>query len=209
MKLLGRPLSPYTRRVAISLRHYGMAYEQIPLAIVNPEHLAEIRRHNPLGRVPVLILDDGTALVESGAILDTLDEMAGPERALIPAKGPARRDMLQLLALLTGVMDRAVVAFNEDTRRPEDKRWPEYSQRMKDSAAAALDALDAKLTTAGGDWFAGGRLSQADITSVVLWEFMEVANIGLADADRFPALAAQAQKLGAQEMFAATSPKAQ
>ena len=53
-----------------------------------------MRATNPLGRVPSLILSDGTTLIDSMAILDWLDQQVGPERALMLAKGPARREVL-------------------------------------------------------------------------------------------------------------------
>ena len=58
---------------------------------------------NPLRRVPTLVLDDGEALIESSAILDHLDEIVGPSRAMIADAGPARRHALKVCALATGL----------------------------------------------------------------------------------------------------------
>ena len=93
MILIGQYDSPFTRRIAIALRLYGLAYEQRPWSVwADADKLAKF---NPLRRVPTLMLDDGEVLIESSAILDALDEMAGPERALMPHAGPERRHALQ------------------------------------------------------------------------------------------------------------------
>ena len=94
MILIGQYDSPFVRRVAVALRLYGMAYEHRPWSVFSDA--AEVARFNPLKRVPTLVLADGEALIESGAILDHLDEVAGPDRALIARQGPDRRRALKL-----------------------------------------------------------------------------------------------------------------
>lgn len=82
MKLYSRPLSPYSARVRIALHHKQLAFETVQPEMGwgrDPAFLAI----NALGRIPVLILDDGTRLVESGVIVEWLDE-AYPERSLLP-----------------------------------------------------------------------------------------------------------------------------
>lgn len=83
MRLIGRYDSPFVRRVGISLHLLGLKFEQLPLSVFSDA--AEVRKFSPLGRVPVLVLADGEVLVDSVAILDHLDEVAGPGRRLIPA----------------------------------------------------------------------------------------------------------------------------
>ena len=85
MLLIGVNRSPYTRRVAITLRAYGLTYEQSDLNGFG--HRAEVRTANPLGRIPALVLEDGETLVDSGAIVDHLDETHGGEQPLIPTAG--------------------------------------------------------------------------------------------------------------------------
>jgi glutathione S-transferase len=85
MLLVGVNRSPFTRRVAITLKVYGMPYEQLSLSGFNDR--AEVRASNPLGRIPALVLDNGEVLVDSGAIIDHLDEAFGRDRALTPATG--------------------------------------------------------------------------------------------------------------------------
>ncbi len=82
MLLIGVNRSPYTRRVAITLKTYDIPYEQRDLS--GFANWDEVKVSNPLGRIPALILDTGQALVDSAAIVDHLDELHGRERALTP-----------------------------------------------------------------------------------------------------------------------------
>ena len=102
-------------------------------------------RINPLGRVPSLILDDGETLIDSAAILDHLDEIAGPERALLPARGLARRHTLQLMATATGAIDKAIAIVYE--QRYHEPAWQsgEWLSRCKDQLHRALHALEERL----------------------------------------------------------------
>ena len=78
--LIGHYDSPFVRRVGMSLHILGMPFERQLLSVFS--NADELRAYNPVGRVPALVLDDGEVLVDSAAILDHLDEVAGPERAL-------------------------------------------------------------------------------------------------------------------------------
>src|SRR3954447_8723517 len=106
MILVGQYDSPYVRRVAVSLRLLGIAYEHAPLSVFADAQA--MRAFNVLGRVPTLVLDGGEAIIDSAAILDWLDETVGPERSLLPPHGPERRQALRLVALATGVADKAI-----------------------------------------------------------------------------------------------------
>lgn len=208
MQLIGAMLSPYVRRVAVTLNHHGMAYEQKPLRVV-PDR-AEVERLNPLGRVPILILADGEVLVDSQAILDHIDEAVGPDHALIPPNGRPRRDALQALALGHGTLEKAVLSYYERQRRPEEFRWPEGIARYDEQTAAGLKVFDkmaAEAAAAGKDWLTGeGRLMQVDILAVVVWDFLGVVNPELRDRGDFPALKAFAEAKGSQAPFAGTTP---
>src|SRR5262245_37644838 len=103
MQLVGQYDSPYVRRVGISLHLLGLPFTRNPLSVFAGE--ADMRRINPLVRVPSLILDDGEVLVDSAAILDHLDETVGPDRALLPPRGAERRRALKIVAWATGAID--------------------------------------------------------------------------------------------------------
>jgi glutathione S-transferase len=89
MILVGQYESPYVRRTAVSLRVLGFAYEHDTRSVFGD--FDTVRQTNPLGRIPSLILDDGQVLIDSGAILDWLDQTVGPARALVPPAGAERR----------------------------------------------------------------------------------------------------------------------
>src|ERR1700742_1239241 len=101
MLLIGQYDSPFVRRVAIAMRLYGIAYEHRPWSTFGDAD--RIAPFNPVRRVPTLVLDEGEALIESGAILDYLDELVGPSRAMIAQSGASRRHALKVCALATGL----------------------------------------------------------------------------------------------------------
>src|SRR6185369_1835597 len=98
MILVGQFDSPFVRRVAVTLHHYHLRFERNRLSVFHPG-MVEI---NPLMRIPSLIIDGGETLHDSGAIIDYLDEMVGPKKALTPPSGEERRRVLQIVALATG-----------------------------------------------------------------------------------------------------------
>jgi glutathione S-transferase len=98
--LYGRHASPFVRRVAVTLRLYGIGYRHEPLMPFGPDK-AKLAQFNPIARVPALQLADGEMLIDSAVILDFLDGLAGPDRALTPVAGRARRRVLTLLAVAT------------------------------------------------------------------------------------------------------------
>src|ERR1700675_3980017 len=111
MILIGQYDSPLFRRVAIAMRLYGVAFEHRPWSTFGEGD--KIAPYNRLRRVPTLVCDDGEALIESTAILDYLDELVGPEKAMIAARGPERRRGLRICALATGLGEKAVSLFSK------------------------------------------------------------------------------------------------
>ena len=119
MKLIGNYLSPFTRRVAVSLNAMNMPFEVEELSVFKkPE---AVRKYNPVVRIPTLVLDDGEVLVESYAILDSIDQMAGPKKCLTPLSGKERRRVMKVTAIGLASMEKAVWAFYEGRFRPEEK----------------------------------------------------------------------------------------
>jgi glutathione S-transferase len=189
MRLIGIYLSPYVRRVAISLDILKLPFElQEVFVFGEPE---TVRRYNPLVRIPALALDDGTNLVESGAILDEIDHMVGPERRLIPHEGPLRRRVLQTASMALGSAEKAQWAFYEDRVRPAEKvhaPWIEHNDRQVLGGFEHLNGTVAKID--GDGWIAGTPdISQADVTTAVSYTFANLARPNLELAKRFPELA--------------------
>ncbi len=187
LKLIGVYLSPYTRRVGISLKVLGLPFEH--LALSNLTQADEIRKYNPMVRVPALVCEDGATLIESSAILDYLDEQVPAERRLVPASGDARREVLQLVAWSTSACEKMVVNHYELNRRPEDKIFRDYTDRNMGQIAAALHVVEDRARETGG-WLFGDRISQADITAVSVFEFGKRALPQLFEDAPYPALEA-------------------
>ncbi|MEM9043138.1 MAG: glutathione S-transferase family protein [Pseudomonadota bacterium] len=141
MILIGRNLSPFTRRVALWLAHQGRSVERQELAPVGPD-FEELKKQNPVVRVPVLILEDGRRLIESFVICDYLDETAPEGTRLIPVSGPARLDCLNRLALANSTSEKAVALVYERDRRPEDKRWDQWIDRLTGQVEGGLAAME-------------------------------------------------------------------
>jgi glutathione S-transferase len=187
MILIGMFDSPFVRRVAVTLRHYALPFEHRNWSV--GRDFEQIRRFNPLGRVPTLVLDDGASLVESAAILDHLDELAGPQRALLPAAGAVRRAALQTMALATGAADKGVLQIYETAFRPAEKRHAPWTERCRTQMSAALAALERQAAARGDSWLVAAGLTQADITVGCVLGFLRGALGVNRDSLEYPALA--------------------
>ena len=197
MILIGQYDSPFVRRVGVALRLYGLPFEHRPWSTFADAD--ELARYNPLRRVPTLVLDDGEALIESGAILDHLDELAGPDKALIPRSGPERRKALKVCALGTGLADKAVSLFYERALHAETS--PAWTERCTAQISCVLDALEADRAARPTPWWFGEALGHADIAVACALRFTGEAHPGILGAARWPALAAHAARCEALEPF--------
>ncbi len=199
MKLVGQFDSPYVRRVAISMRVLGVAFEHVPWSIgSDQQRVAEL---NPLGQVPAVVLDDGEVLVDSNAILDHLDQLAGP-RALVPASGADRRRVLQLATIALGVADKARLQATERFFRPASTRHEPYVERLRTQMLGAGSSLERTCRErAGAEWLFGSALSQADISlGCALTYAKEAAGFPL-DDHAFTALRERHARIEALPMF--------
>jgi len=202
MRLIGVNRSPYTRRVAITLAAYGVAYEQ--RCVSGFGNRDEVRGHNPLGRIPALVLDDGETLVDSGAIVDHLDEQYGGERPTIPHAGPERRAVLRLAAMMMGACDKGLQAAYHRNHTPIEKRHQPWIDDCMAQVKSALAAVDATVDPAA-PYLLLGRLTQADITAFVA-ERLARFGLNVDTATEMPRLHAHARRLGEEKAFRATEP---
>lgn len=204
MKLYGRYMSPFVRRVGTSLKTLGVDYEHVEVAPFDEWDRA--RAINPVVRIPALELDDGDVLIESAAILDHLDEAAGAG-ALIPRSGKARRDVLKLVATAVGAMEKTVGAVYEVRFHAKEKVEESWVERCENQAVSALQALDAAAAKAGPNgWLHGGAMTQADISATIAFSFAQMARPKLGVAGKAPNLAALAARLEATPAFSETHP---
>jgi glutathione S-transferase len=195
--LIGQYDSPFVRRVAIAMRRYGIAYQHLPWSVWGDAEA--LGRYNPLRRVPTLVLEDGSALIESWVILEVVDERVGPERALLPRSGPLRREGLRLCALATGVGDKAVSLFYEGLLRGAPSAiWIERCRRQ---IADTLDVLEADRARRPSPWWLGEALGHVDIATACVLRFIAEAHPDLLDGARWPRLTAHAARCEALEEF--------
>jgi len=174
MILIGMFDSPFVRRVAISMKLLGIPFEHKNWSVGKDQAL--IRKYNPLGRVPALVLDDGEVLTESSAILDYLDDRVGSGSALLPVTGAPRRKALRLMALATGAAEKAGQQVYETVFRPAEKRHEPWLARLRQQTDGALAALDqAAAEIEGDDWLIDEGLTQADISVTCAFTYISEA----------------------------------
>jgi glutathione S-transferase len=203
MLLIGMFDSPFVRRVAVTMKLLGLPFEHANWSV--GKDFDRIREYNPLGRVPTLVLANGERLFESAAILDYLDELVGPERALLPASGPERRQALNVMALATGAAEKGVLQVYEGVFRPEDKRHQPWLDRLRLQMGSSLAAIDRCLGERGvAQWLVGKRMTQADITAVCAFTFLNDTLRVASDAVMFHSLATLAARCEAMPVFAET-----
>ncbi len=143
MKLLYARTSPYVRKVLVQAHETGQAaaIEIVPVTASPTERNPETVGHNPLGKIPALVLADGTALFDSRVICEYLDaRSAGPR--LFP-EGEARWDALARQALADGLLDAALLLRYERVIRPASSRWDAWEVGQIAKVAGALDRIEA------------------------------------------------------------------
>ena len=196
--LIGMYDSSYTRRVAITMTLLGLPFEHRAWSV--GREFDRIRAYNPLGRVPVLVLGDGEVLVESAMILDHIDQQVGPQRALLPPSGTARRQAQILIALATGAIDKAILIVLERIFRPEAMRSDVFLARCHSQVHGALAELDRRCAArVGHDWLVGDAMSQADISVACFATHVREA-VPL-DFAPYPALRAHVERCEALPVF--------
>ncbi len=197
MILIGQYDSPFVRRVAIALRLYELSFEHRPWSTFGDGD--KIAPYNPLRRVPTLVLGSGEALIESTAILDYLDDLVGPEDAMIAARGPARHRGLRICALATGLGDKAVsLVYERVLRKDQSKIWVE---RCEAQIGGVLDVLEKERAGVATPYWFGTRIGHADIAVACVLRFTGEAHPQLFSAARYPALAAHAARCEALPPF--------
>jgi glutathione S-transferase len=193
MKLLGSTTSPYARKARLVLLEKG-----IPHAfVVSPprEPGSEVPRLNPLGRIPTLVLDDGTCVFDSPVICEYVDVL-NDTPILIPRGDPlARMRVRRWEALADGILDSAV-AVRIESLRPAEHRDPATFALHGDAISRALAHAAAQL----GDrtWCEGGALSLADLALASALLYLDLRQAERDWRGAHPALAAFAARMAAR-----------
>jgi glutathione S-transferase len=138
IRLLTSFTSPFGRKVRLCASELGVT-DRIEIVPAEPNSPATVRE-NPLGKVPALVLEDGTALIDSRVICEYLDQLAGGHR-LFPAPGPARWLALRQQALADGMCDATVLCMQE-SRRPANLQSAEWVTKQLTKVRQALATME-------------------------------------------------------------------
>jgi glutathione S-transferase len=158
--------SPYARKVRVVLLEKDVTHEAIDVATSDKQPAT----HNPLGKVPTLVLDDGTVLFDSTVIAEALDALY-PSPRLIPEAPLERAAVRRWEALADGICD-VVIPVIVDSRRPEPQRDPVYCAKLLGKVRAGLAHLEASLV--GRRFLQGECFSLADIAVVVMAGYLKL-----------------------------------
>jgi glutathione S-transferase len=201
MKLLGSRPSPFTRKARIVLAEKKIDYEFL---IASPwDDGPLVTASNPLGKVPVLVLEDETCLYDSRVIVEFLDNIS-PISRLIPAGNRERIEVRRWEALADGVVDAAILVRYEKLR-PRTERSPAWIERQMGKIRGGIDAMESEL----GDqtYCTGNGYNLADIAVGVCLDYLDFRHPKLAWHEAHPSLARLQAKLAERQSFADTTPQ--
>ena len=202
MKLVASLTSPYARKVRIVLVEKKIEFDLVEEAPWSEE--TSVPRYNPLGKVPVLVLDDGTTLFDSRVIVQYLDTVS-PVSRLIPDTGRQRIAVKRWEALADGLCD-AASAIVIERRRPAKQQSAEWISRQRGKIDLALAELASDLGERA--WCNGEGYSLADIATGCALAYLDLRHPDIDWRGPYPNLARLAEKLAKRPSFAETVPPA-
>ena len=197
MILVGQYDSPFVRRVAIALHHYGMPFERRVLSVF--KDFDEMIGINPLGKVPSLVLDDGETLFDSRTIIEYLDTVAPASKRLAPVEEPERRRVLKIETIGIGLAEKTYERGLEFSRRAagtSDPKWRGRLERQIESACLWLEDLSPS------PWLFGNAFTRADLAVAVAMQYLERVVPEHKSVKRYPKLHKHRQHCEALESFA-------
>lgn len=200
MILYGQYDSPFVRRVAVAMNHYGMPFERRVLSVF--QDFEAMLAINPLGKVPVLAFNDSTVLADSRAILDYLDRQAEPERRLTPTQPDLLKAMLHAEAIGIGLAEKTYERGIEFSRKQPAARDAAWIERLERQIASALAWLDERVKDG---WIVGDRMTRADLAAVMAATYLAEKAPRLFDPDRFSALHVFRERCEALPAFSAAA----
>ncbi len=200
MKLIGTQTSPYTRKVRVVLAEKRIEYafeEDVPSA---PE--TRVPEFNPLGKVPVLVMDDGSTLYDSRVIVEYLDA-ASPVTRLLPDVTRGRVQVKRWEALADGVCDAASAIVVEKRRqaRKQEAAWIErQSQKIERGLRTIAEELSER------NWCFGDNYSLADVAVGVMLGYLDLRFPEIDWRGTYPNLEKYSDKLFKRASFRDSAP---
>lgn len=196
MKLWYSATSPYVRKVLATIKHHHLNVELLKVPTTSFDHNSPHNRNNPLGRIPALEAEDGDWLFNSLLISEYLDSL-GKSTRLFPVE--RRWQMLNLHALVDGIMENTMPMLAERMFRPENEWWTFRQQQVAERNQRSFAVLEQKLK----QW--NEQLNIATITAVCLIDWWQVRQekLGFDLPAHFPELAEWAEKMNGKHLILA------
>ncbi len=200
MKIFYAAPSPFVRKCLVVAHELGLRerLELVPAAPHPVNRSAAIIAHNPLGKAPTLIGDDGTVIYDSRVICEYLNALG--DGRLIPARGCARWQALVEQSLGDGIMDAAVLARYEATVRPESVRWSEWTAGQLDKVNCGLAEIER---------LAPNFAERVDVGTIAVGcalGYLDLRYASLKWREKCPGAAVWFERFGARDSMAATRP---
>jgi glutathione S-transferase len=202
LRLIASRTSPFARKVRVALAEKKIEYQMVEESAWNPGN--PVHAYNPLGKLPVLILDDGTHLYDSRVIVEYID-LVSPVSRLIPEPARQRIVVKKWEALADGVCD-AAAAIVIERRRPIDLQSDEWIERQRRKIAEGTAELSRELGERA--WCYGEACSLADIATGCALGYLDLRHAELDWRNLYPNLERLFDKLGKRASFADTIPPA-
>ena len=200
LKLISATPSPYARKVRIALAEKGLPFEL--MTEVPWDRTTSTPKYNPLEKLPVLILEDGSSVYESSFILQYL-ELKYPQPPLLPGDVDGVIAARRLEVLCDGICDAVVLSFFEQMRSAEGRsqHWLDRQRRKVEGAVREMARLVGDRTFAVGDAFGLGDIAVGTALGYLLVRFPEFDW-----RSQYPDLAAFSARIETRPSFANTVP---
>lgn len=200
MKLISATPSPYARKVRIALAEKGLSFELVTEVPWNEDSRTPL--HNPLEKLPILLLDDGTSVYESHYILEYL-EVKHPVPPLLPADPDGVLEAKRLQVLGDGICDAFVLLFFE-RMRPAEHRSAPWMARQRRKVEGGVREIARSIGSRA--WAVGDRFGLGDIAVGTAMAYLDVRFPDFEWRGTFPDLALYVDRLGERPSFRSTVP---
>ena len=202
MKLIGSLASPYVRKVRVVLAEKKLECNFELEDVWTAD--TKIHQCNPLGKVPCLIMEDGSPMVDSRVIAEYLDTLT-PVCKLLPPNGRDRADVKVWEALADGVVDAAILVRLEKTLRPSGQQSAAWMERQMGKVHAALAVMSANLGES--PFCKGNHYTLADVAVGCTLGYLSFRFPDIAWRDDYANLAKLFDKLSERASFKDTQPR--
>ncbi len=201
MKLIGSLTSPFVRKVQIVLAEKKIEFEFEVDSPWTPE--TKVPNVNPLGKIPVLVLDDSTVLFDSRVIVEYIDSVA-PNNKLMPESNRERAEVKRWCAVADGICDSAALIFLE-RKRPQEQQSAGWIDRQHDKILSSLKYMAEELGECS--WCMGTHFSLADVGAGCALGYLALRFPEISWSEQYPNLSRLYEKLMLRPSFADTVPK--